>query len=443
MDRSSSGSPNSSSTGSGTPAAGASRCSSCSLCTSHPSCSRLRSPAAWASDRAVAAIAVAAYFTGVSNTVLRHGCPPTLLFALVLTLLIRDARSPSRWVFAVFPLLVLWTNIHGSVMIGAALVSLRGVTILVGAARSRLPARAWLGRGTGLLVLPWACTLLSPYGLGLIHYYRSTLGNSGLAHASSEWGPTSVKTDPVFFGLLLVAVWLVGRARGATTWFDRLALAGVGLAGLYAVRYTVWFAIAAAAILPPALAEAWRSTDAPRRARLNSALAGLAVAAGAAGAAVVGLHGNGWFERDYPQRRPAPSPRRPRQIRRPGARRREVCGLADVRASRARGARRLRRAVRAPDEHPAREARRLPERVRAALAAGGRRLRRPRPRSARRRRDDRVHRGRPGTKVLFQSRAVVVLAAAAARSATTGCRRSASPVPVLQSTRLGGRGVTS
>ena len=253
-----------------------------------------------APDRAVAAVVVSAYFTGITNSDLRAQVPAYLLFALVLALLVTDARRPSRRVLWVLPLVVVWANVHGSVVIGASLIALRGLTCAAGGMRSRLPARAWLTRSVALIVLPWPCTLLSPYGLGLVHYYRSTLGNSELARASAEWGATSVRTDPLFFALVLIAAWLIARSGSATTWFDRLALAFMALAGLYAVRYTVWLALAAAPILPLALAGAWRETGAPRRAGLNLALAGVAVSAAALSAVVGTLHGNAWFERDYP-----------------------------------------------------------------------------------------------------------------------------------------------
>ena len=69
------------------------------------------------------------------------------LFAAVLWLVLDDARQPSRRVFWTLPLLVLWTNLHGSVVLGAMLVSLDGLVGMVRAAtaeraRARAPARA-------------------------------------------------------------------------------------------------------------------------------------------------------------------------------------------------------------------------------------------------------------------------------------------------------------
>src|SRR6478609_4542027 len=56
------------------------------------------------------------------------------LFVAVLWLLLDDLRLHSRRVYLVLPLLVLWANLHGSVIVGAAL--------LAGYALSRSPARS-------------------------------------------------------------------------------------------------------------------------------------------------------------------------------------------------------------------------------------------------------------------------------------------------------------
>src|SRR5439155_24847451 len=61
---------------------------------------------------------------GLSSSALR---PQTLvlpLFVALTWLLIEDARSPSRRVFWVVPLLVLWANLHGTVTLAVLLVLL-------------------------------------------------------------------------------------------------------------------------------------------------------------------------------------------------------------------------------------------------------------------------------------------------------------------------------
>ena len=124
--------------------------------------------------------------TGLGNTVIRAQIWTYVLFALLLALLLGDGRRPSRRVFLVFPLLVLWANLHGSVVVGAALVALSGLTLAYSGIRARARGRLWWKVGA-LVALPWLCILVSPYGLALPGYYRSVLDNPTLSQSVSEW----------------------------------------------------------------------------------------------------------------------------------------------------------------------------------------------------------------------------------------------------------------
>src|SRR6185312_8153224 len=69
------------------------------------------------------------YYPGAS--VMRPQSFTYLLFVVVLELVLRDERRPSRRIYLAFPVLALWANLHGSVVLGAALVSLYGALGLV------------------------------------------------------------------------------------------------------------------------------------------------------------------------------------------------------------------------------------------------------------------------------------------------------------------------
>jgi hypothetical protein len=255
-----------------------------------------------ASDRSAAVVLLAGFVTGLPNTVFRTQTLAYPLFAVVLALLLTDARRPSRRVYLVLPVLVLWANVHGSVVLGAGLVSLLGLAWAWTGLRARRPVREWLPRAVALIVLPWLCALASPYGAALPRYYRSVLDNPTLAHSVSEWAPSTLRGQPVFFAALAAGLVLAVRSRTALTPFARLALAASAIGGLLAVRGEVWFALTAAAVLPAAL-DAWWAPGARRgRSRLNLGLAlgGLAVAATAFLAVV--RHGAAWFVQDYPAR---------------------------------------------------------------------------------------------------------------------------------------------
>ena len=110
------------------------------------------------------------------------------LFTATLWLVLADARRPSRRIFAALPLLVLWTNLHGSVVLGAMLVSLAGLVAIV---QQRRPS----GRGLALLLAPWACVFASPYALHLPAYYEKILVGGDFKQFVTEWRPTTLTAN--------------------------------------------------------------------------------------------------------------------------------------------------------------------------------------------------------------------------------------------------------
>lgn len=222
------------------------------------------------------------------------------LFVALLWLLASDSRSPSRRVLLVVPLLALWSNVHGSVVLAAALVGLRGVTI-VARAKGRGEPAAKLRAGF-LLAAPAVAIVASPYGLALLGYYRSLILNPAIGRYVDEWGPSTFPRDWAFFALAGAAVWLLGRSRAATG-FEKLALLATIASALTAGRNAVWFSLCTVVVLPSVVEEVWRVRrfEAPTRVR---AVVWLARANVAAAAALVA--GTVAFERDataaYPAR---------------------------------------------------------------------------------------------------------------------------------------------
>jgi len=249
---------------------------------------------------ATAMVAVPCLLLGLGNIVFRAQTPAYVLFALVLLLVLEDERRPSRRVFFCLPLLALWANVHGSVLLGAGLVALRGAALLATTDREALRRSA--PRAAALLALPWLCTLVSPYGLALPGYYARVLDNGTLGRFASEWQPPTIKDDPVFFLALAAAIWLVARRGAAAGTTGKLALVASGAAGLLASRNVVWFALVALAVVPRTLDGAWSSRPAPRRRRANLSIAGAALVALAGVAGASAAHPRSWFEADYPAR---------------------------------------------------------------------------------------------------------------------------------------------
>jgi hypothetical protein len=223
------------------------------------------------SPRAVAAVASAGTLLAPWAWQLRTQSLVYPLFVALLWLLATDARRGSTRVLLVLPLLALWANVHGSVLVGAALAAAAGIVALT------------QGRGIGALLLAAPlCVLASPYAAELPGYYRTMLFEPDLRRYVVEWGWTapSATTLP-FYGLAALTVWTLARRSRRLTWFDRIALAATLAAGVSSLRSIAWFGLAALVLLPPALS----STRSPQR----SSRAALAAAAGLAlVAAVVG-----------------------------------------------------------------------------------------------------------------------------------------------------------
>jgi len=214
------------------------------------------------------------------------------LFTATLWLLLDDARRPSRRVFVTLPLIALWANLHGSVLLGAGLVSLAG---LVTIARARRPN----ARGLGLTFLPWACVLASPYATHLPAYYRKVLVGGDFSHLVTEWAPTTLQlvTIPVFI-LGAGGLWLLGRNGRAVPAFDQLAFLAMGVIAFQAIRNIAWFALVALAVLPPLVDRLRSPVDEPRRLNRILALSMLALVAVALGG--VAAKPTSWFTHAFP-----------------------------------------------------------------------------------------------------------------------------------------------
>jgi len=194
----------------------------------------------------------------LTGTFVRAQVLSELLFVPVFLLLLRESRARSWRILLVFPALVLWANLHGGVVVGAALVAALGATEALDALRRRSGARA-LARASTLLVLPWACVFATPYGLTTADYYRSTMHNPLLAQYVTEWAaPTFFSVwGMLFFPLAFGAVYLVARRSQRLGVFELLALAITLVGALLAVRSVIWFSYVCLIVLPPLLEDLW------------------------------------------------------------------------------------------------------------------------------------------------------------------------------------------
>ncbi len=196
------------------------------------------------------------------------------LFPLLVLLLREEARRPSRRVWLLVPLVALWSNLHGGVLLGVAVA---GAYLIFSRARQdRLVA---LGVLAGMALALFATPALAQTA----DYYRGVIGSQAAAHGEGMWRPISLGApfDVVF---LLVAIPLLVLAlRSRPALWEVVVTAGLAVAAVRASRNEVWLALFIAVPAARALAgsRSWRAVV-PRAAA--SALAGLLVLV-----AVIGL----------------------------------------------------------------------------------------------------------------------------------------------------------
>ena len=221
------------------------------------------------------------------------------LYTGLLWLLATEARSPTRRVWLAFPLLVIWANVHGSVVLGALLVMLLGAYELI---RSR--GTTWL-RSIALVVLAPLAILATPYGpVETVRYYHLLLVDPPFAGRVTEWSwpaPSWKLYIVGFYLLVAMTIPFVIRGRRQLTTFDLGVLVITFVGALTAVRGIPWFAFACMVFVPVAIGQRLESkTPGEPRRGLNLAIAtGLTVALLAVAGSLF-THDDAWFEEYWP-----------------------------------------------------------------------------------------------------------------------------------------------
>lgn len=204
-----------------------------------------------------------------------------LFVALLMLVLADSGRAPTRrGVIAGASVLVVWANIHGSVLVGIALV---GFHCLYHALRPGGTARL---RYLACAAAAPLALLATPYGTSITAYYQSVLGNSAIRDYSSEWQP-AVPTNLAALGYLAVVVAVLVVVVGAWRHGVRpqpelgLLAAACALGAFSAVRWAAWPAIIGA-VLAADLLNVWQpagtgSARPPRLLWLGTAGSALAV----------------------------------------------------------------------------------------------------------------------------------------------------------------------
>jgi hypothetical protein len=231
-----------------------------------------------ASPRAIFLIAALLPLMAPWALQVRAQAPAQLLFAATFGLL--TWRGPITWkrVGLVLALLVVWANVHGTVVMGAALALLCGLFAATAAkGAQRRPALA-------LIFLSPLCIVASPYGIALADYYHDLLTNPLLPKFVAEWKVSAPGVlTAVFYAVLLGGGVLIARYGRRVALYDKVALAVLAISALTALRGIIWFALAAVIVLTPLVDDALGRTRsltgrAPARAGLAAGGVALVVA---------------------------------------------------------------------------------------------------------------------------------------------------------------------
>lgn len=188
------------------------------------------------------------------------------LFAAFIVLLARDAQQPSRAVWAVVPLTVLWSNLHGAVLVGLALVI---VYTLVGRPGHSRPERLGLAAATTAAVFATPALWLSG------SYYLQVTRGEAVVRREGLWEPLRINSA---FSWLLVAGALLLLVMSAQSMLrhELVAAAGLAAATVHSERMGTWLVLLAAGAAcrrRPAIAPERRTNAGP------AVLTGIGIAA--------------------------------------------------------------------------------------------------------------------------------------------------------------------
>jgi len=190
------------------------------------------------------------------------------LFPALVLLLRTEARTSSRRIWLLVPLLALWSNLHGGALLGLLVA---GAYLVLERARLE-PFRALTVLGVSALAL---CATPSLWRTP--EYYLGVLSNEAARRGAGLWAPLSPRSlfDVAF---VVSSVWLVAlalRARPAV--WELACLVGLALLTAQAGRNGVWLVLFAAAPATRGLRLPQKAMRLPR----------LAASAGAAFAALL------------------------------------------------------------------------------------------------------------------------------------------------------------
>lgn len=221
----------------------------------------------------LAVVAMPAVAVGI--TTVRAGMFTMAMLVALLAMLEADRRGGRKWVWLWLPLYVVWLNLHGGFLVGAAVLVLHTLE----QALRRRPVRHLLLT----LVAMAALIVINPWGL---HYYAYLLrANLADRELITEWWPLW-QIEPPFVAVYLAMIAVLALAVWRRGWAN---VAGIGICAVLAAialrhyRHFVlfgltWFVMAPAWLTPTPLGQ-WLQALWQRRQKWMGAVAAVAILA--------------------------------------------------------------------------------------------------------------------------------------------------------------------
>jgi hypothetical protein len=206
------------------------------------------------------ALTLLAAAAGASHWLVRSHLVSLLFFLCTLRWCLAYHRTGSRWVWAIPPLVALWSNVHGGFLAGLIVVGCSIVGHALTGPRDATYRRRLFGLAA-VLVLASIATLVNPYGWTLHAHLRGILITTNIRDLIDEWrAPDFQSPDARPFELLLLWT-LIFLATGwrRISWFSLIHLVVWFHFAIGAVRQVAFAAIAAVIVLAELTPDWWRA----------------------------------------------------------------------------------------------------------------------------------------------------------------------------------------
>jgi hypothetical protein len=181
---------------------------------------------------AVAATLVLAAAGGAASLiVIRAQLFSLVLFPILIALLRGETARPSRRIWLVVPLIALWSNLHGAVLVGLAVTL---AYLLLGRSVTQPVVAAAVALCTG------AAVFATPALLQTLDYYRGVSTNAAAARGYGLWAGLSLRSP---FDLLLAtaaALLLAAFVRSRPRLWEAIVAAVLAALTVHAGRFGIW-----------------------------------------------------------------------------------------------------------------------------------------------------------------------------------------------------------